>query len=154
MIWSDTRAVSITLNYSIAIGITTLLTAGLIIGAAGLIQSQQERVARQQADEIGADLLSQADKLDRINESTERSETTVQLEYPSTLAGSSYTVSFNRSSDRFDQFEWTLRINSSVLTGGAVYPVPKSLDVEVSSTVGASPVLCQRQNGNITFGGC
>ena len=138
MIWSDTRAVSITLNYSIAIGITTLLTAGLIIGAAGLIQSQQERVARQQADEIGA----------------ERSETTVQLEYPSTLAGSSYTVSFNRSSDRFDQFEWTLRINSSVLTGGAVYPVPKSLDVEVSSTVGASPVLCQRQNGNITFGGC
>jgi len=154
MIRGDTRAVSITLNYSIAIGITTLLTAGLIIGAAGLIESQQQRVARQQADEIGADLLSQIDQLDRINESTDSSETTVQLEYPSTLAGSSYTISFQQSTDRFDEFDWTLRINSSVLTGGAVYPVPAGSDVEASSTVGASPVLSQCQNGTITFEGC
>jgi|GEM_PF-2825439 hypothetical protein len=155
MIRSDTRAVSITLNYTIAIGITTLLTAGLIISAGGLLESQQERVARQQADEIGADLLSQADKLDRINDSTERSETTVQLEYPSTLGGGAYTISFEPDrADRFDDIGWTLWINSTALAGDAAYPVPEGIDVAESSTRGESPELSQCQNGIITFEGC
>ena len=154
MIWSNSRAVSITLNYTIAIGITTLLTTGLIIGAGGLLESQQERVARQQADEIGADILSQADRLDRIHESTASSETTVQLEYPSRLVGSSYRVSFEQRAERFDGFAWTLRIDSQALSGDAVYPVPGSISVAASSARGESPELSQCRNGTIKFGGC
>ncbi|MBX0284863.1 DUF7266 family protein [Haloarcula salinisoli] len=154
MIRSDSRAVSITLNYTIAIGITTLLTTGLIIGAGGLLESQQERVARQQADEIGADVLSQADRLDRIHESTASSETTVQLEYPSRLVGSTYTISFQQRAGRFDAFSWTLRIKSQALTGDAIYPVPKSISVAESSARGTSPEMSKCQNGTIKFGGC
>jgi len=135
MIRSDTRAVSITLNYTLAIAITTLLTTGLIIGAGGLLESQQERVARQQADEIGADLLSQASKLDGINESSDSSETTVQLDYPSTLAGSSYRVAFRKQANRFDGIDWVLRIDSSVLSGGAIYAVPEDIRVEALRSV-------------------
>ena len=154
MIWNDTRAVSIALNYSFAIGITAILTTGLIIGAGSLLESQEERVARQEADEIGADLLSHADKLDRIGESTNTSKTTVELRYPSTLAGSSYTVAFRNQPGRFDNYEWILRIESTALVGEAAYPVPKSITVEDSSAGGTNPELRLCQTGNITFGGC
>jgi hypothetical protein len=154
MIRSDTRAVSIALNYTIAIGITTILTTGLLISAGTLLESQQERVARLQADEIAADLLTQADRLDRISDSTVSSKTTLQLEYPSTLLGRSYTVSFQRQAAQFDDVEWTLRIDSTELSVEAVYPVPESIDVAESSTRGANPTLSQCPNGNITFGGC
>jgi len=153
MIRRDTRAVSMALNYTMAIGITTILTTGLLISAGSLLESQQERVARQQADEIGADLLAHADRLDRINDSTESSRTAVQLEYPSTLAGRSYTVAFENES-RFDDVEWTLHIDSAGLSGEAVYPVPENIDVAESSAIGDSPTLRQCRNGNITFGGC
>ena len=154
MIRSDTRAVSIALNYTIAIGITTILTTGLLISAGTLLESQQERVARLQADEIGGDLLRQADRLDRINDSTASSETTVQLEYPSTLLGRSYTVSFQPRADRFDDVEWTLRIDSPELSVESVYPVPERIDVAESSTRGADLQLSHCPNGNITFEGC
>jgi len=153
MIRRDTRAVSIAFNYTIAIGITTVLTTGLLISAGSLLESQQDRVARQQADEIGADLLSHADRLDRINDSTESSRTSVQLEYPSTLAGRSYTVEFAKES-RFDDVEWTLRIDSAGMSVEAVYPVPENIDVEASSATDSSPTLRQCPDGNITFGGC
>lgn len=154
MIWSDTRAVSIALNYSIAIAITTILTTGLIIGAGNMLENQQERVARQQANEIGADLLSQADKLDRIGESTNNSTTTVELRFPSTLVGSSYAVAFRERAGRFDGTEWILRIDSPALAGEAAYPVPGGITVEKSSVRGPDPELSLCRTGNITFGGC
>jgi len=154
MIRSDSRGVSITLNYTLAIGITTLLTTGLIIGAGGLLESQEKRVARQQADEIGADILSQADRLDQLQDTTGQSETTVQLEYPARLVGRSYTVSFEQQAARFDGFSWTLRIESQALTEDAAYPVPQSISVVESSASGGSPELSQCPSGTIKFGGC
>lgn len=154
MIRDDTRGVSVAVTHTLMLGITGILIAGLLLSSGSLLQTQEDRVAQQQVDEVSSDLLSHVDTLDRLNESGETVETTVRLDYPDSIAGEPYTVAFvHDPGARFDA-EWMLRIDSSGLGRTVSYPIPDDVQLEASSAPGDNPRLSLCTDGAIKFGAC
>jgi len=92
----DERAVSVPVNYSQALIITTILLAGLMLATAGEVRSQRDRTIESEfqvlSNRIAAD-LSAADRLvATLEEETAPGENDVSLttSLPPTVAGSSY----------------------------------------------------------------
>lgn len=149
----DTRAVSVALSHALTIGITAILLSGLLVGSATLLETQEERIAVHQADEIGADILTHVDKLERLNESDGTVNATVRLNYPEEISGSRYAISFRTESVQFET-NATLQIESPALPRTAAYPIPNDTRVVESGASGQNPQLRLCGDGNITFADC
>lgn len=153
MIGDDTRAVSVAITHTLMLAITAILIAGLLLSAGTLLQNQEERVAQQRADEVGADILAHLDTLDRLNSSGETVNTTVRLEYPDSIAGEPYTLAFDDESGPYDT-DWTLQIEGSGLGRTVYYPIPNNVAVVESHAQGDAPRLSLCTDGKIRFGTC
>jgi len=92
------RAVSVQVNYILAILIITTLMAGLMLATADQLQRQEERTADAEfdvlANRVAAD-LSAADRLAISTENTSAADVEVRTNIPSTSAGSSYDIRVN-----------------------------------------------------------
>jgi hypothetical protein len=91
----DERAVSVPVNYSQAIIITTILLAGLMLATADEVRSQRDRTIQSEfevlSNRIAAD-LSAADRLASTTESTNQDVVEVTTSLPPTVAGAGYTA--------------------------------------------------------------
>lgn len=153
MIRDDTRAVSVAVTHTIMLGITAILISGLILSAGTLLQNQEDRVAQQQVDEIGADVLSHVDTFERLDASGETVETTVRLDYPARIAEGPYSVAFVEDGGPYEM-DWTLQIEASALGRTVHYPIPEDVQVVESSARGDTPRLSLCSDGSIGFGAC
>lgn len=90
----EDRGVSTVVGYSITLGITTLLVAGLLIATGGYVQDQRETVVRTELRVVGNQLASDLTSADALGR---RGADTLELDrrLPGTVAGSSYTVAVN-----------------------------------------------------------
>lgn len=149
----DTRGVSVAITHALMLGVTAVLITGLLIGAGSLLQTQSERAASQQIDEIATDILGLLETYDRLNASAERAQTGLVLEYPPTIVGEPYTVGFREESGPYST-DWTLQIDAATLPGSEMYPIPNETSVLASSARGTEPRLSQCSNGTVTFGRC
>jgi len=149
----DTRAVSVAVTHALMLGVTTLLIIGLVIGTGTMLETQNERAAQQQIDEVGADILGHVDSLDRLNRTGETVATSVRLDYPATIGGEPYTVSLAEESGPYET-DWTLQVDTGVLDRIVYFPVPDGTTLETSSARGDEPVLALCRDGTIRFGGC
>ena len=93
----DDRAVSITVNHVLAIGISTILIVGLLTAAGGLIEDETRQSNRKQLQMIGGGMASQVERVDEL--ARRGADVTVRAEFPNTIAGESYTVSLETGSD-------------------------------------------------------
>jgi len=87
------RGQSTTLDYTLSLAIATLLVAGLVTAASGLVDDSREQVVRTELEVIGEHLASDlvaADRLAQSGDSTERLTMTRPL--PARVAGSEYTI--------------------------------------------------------------
>ena len=91
----DTRGASIALNHALSIGITTLLIAGLMLGAGQQLETRRERVAEQGLTDIGESMTNELSRVDRLaqDRGVLRSDVTSRVTYPHYVSGSSYDVS-------------------------------------------------------------
>ena len=62
----DERAVSITLNYVLAIAISAVLVTGLLIAGANFVGDQQESVVRNELSVVGQRLAADLERVDRM----------------------------------------------------------------------------------------
>lgn len=156
MMREDTRAVSIAVTHGLTIAITAVLISGLLIGAGDVLQRQEQRVAEEQFDEIGSDMVSQVNSLDRLNETGDDVQVTVQPRYPEQVAGHTWNVEFAGSDQNPFGTEYALNITSDALDRTIQYPLNTS---SASIETGAAPenseepviVLCE---DTITFTEC
>lgn len=96
----DRRGASVTVSYVLHLTIATVLLGGLLVGASGTLDSQTERVARDQLGVVGEQLahgLVEADQLARAGEADaaatgESPLVVVSRDLPDRVAGSSYTI--------------------------------------------------------------
>lgn len=88
------RGVSVTVNYVLTLGITTLLITGLLIAVGGLMDDRRESATRGELRVIGervtSDLMT-ADRLAQIG----ASEVVVRPKVPGQVAGKQYTLMLN-----------------------------------------------------------
>lgn len=144
----DERGVSVTVSHALSIGITTILLSGLLVGAGAFVESNEQRVADNQLSEIGHSVASQVTTLDQLNATGEDVETTVDLQYPRAIAGSSsYTIELTEDSVIVESDELERRFVVSL----------EDTDTELGASEARPPdvrvSLCDDEN-EITFGGC
>ena len=98
----DERAVSVPVNYSQALIITTILLAGLMLATAEEVRTQRDRTIESEfqvlSNRIAAD-INTADRLVGTLEDTDPSNNTasVTTTLPSTVAGSGYAAEISSS---------------------------------------------------------
>jgi len=92
------RAVSTALSYVLTLGITALLTAGLVLTAGGVLETQERATARDQLEVAGERLGSKLMAADRLAD-TDPETVRVRGELPRQVAGSSYVVTVDPGSD-------------------------------------------------------
>lgn len=102
----DDRAVSIAVTHVLAIGITTLLISGLLIGASGLLTQQRDDAAREELNTIGNRLAVQIEKADSLVEGDgaggDTETVTFFVDQPSRVSGGTYVVDLDKDGDECD----------------------------------------------------
>ena len=111
----DDRAVSITVNYVIVLGITAVLISGLLIGAGGYVQDQRTNVVREQLTVVAEQLAAGITDADRLSRAEARSlSVRVGVNLPARVAGESYRIAVdNVSAPGQEPMEYELRLRSA-----------------------------------------
>jgi hypothetical protein len=156
---TDERAVSIAVTHALTLAITTVLISGLLIGAGNVLSAQEKQVAQSQFDEIGGDLTSQLNSLDRLNETGDNVTVTVQPQYPNLVAGQTWNLRLidNGRSEVYknETVQSVLQIESPHHDRKIEYPFNNETRVEYGAPANsAEPVLSLCSDGVIKFGEC
>jgi len=85
------RALTSALSYVLTIGITTLLITGLTIGAANMLEDQQQEATREELETIGNRLASEFARVDALAQ--QGGTATVSVSQPSRVTGDRYSIS-------------------------------------------------------------
>ncbi|WP_135304526.1 DUF7266 family protein [Haloarcula amylovorans] len=96
----DTRAVSPAITQALAIGISTILVTGLLIGGAQLVTDQRESVAREGLVDVGSGITSDLVRLDQFDTARLTSNLSFQSHYPERIAGEQYRIVVDPGPDR------------------------------------------------------
>lgn len=99
---SDDRAVSVTVNYILALSITFLLVTGLFIAGGDFVSDQRETSVRTELQVLGEQVAADISMADRLAQTTTDDETVrVQRSLPSDVSGSTYTINVTNGSEPY-----------------------------------------------------
>jgi len=154
----DSRGVSIAITHALTIAITAVLITTLLIGSGQLLDEQEDRVAQEQFSEIGSDIVSHVNSLDRLDATGEQVNATVRPSYPAQVVGTPYTVTIvNITGDDSYPFatDHALVIRSNLLDQPMRYPIQTETPIAPDSTAGGGQQLICLAGGEIGLGtGC
>ena len=100
-IFTQERGVSTVVGYVLAISVTTVLLAGVILSTTQFIQFQQTETAKSQLDVVGEQIAFSAQKADTAALNRTARNATISASYnrsvpvPNRVAGKQYTVLYN-----------------------------------------------------------
>lgn len=92
------RGVSVTVSYVLTLAITTALISGLLIGAGSLVDSMRDSTTRDGYEVAGHRTVGGIQSADRLAANGAES-VELEVDLPSRVAGTQYTISINNSSD-------------------------------------------------------
>jgi hypothetical protein len=159
---TDTRGVSVALTHALTLGITAVLIIGLLFSAGQYLDTQEDRAALTQLDQVGNDMVAQIHALDQLNKTGEQVQATIEPNYPELVFDEApYTIGLADadSTSRYKNapnVDVVVTIDSRFTDGPRAYSVTTQTDLNVGSTVrGAQPVLrlCTDPQ-EITLGEC
>lgn len=89
------RALSTTLSYVLALGITTVLASGLILAGGEFVSDQREQGIRTELQIVGEQLAGDLERVDRMvrADATGVERAVITRSIPDTVAGADYLVS-------------------------------------------------------------
>lgn len=133
----DDRAVSIAITHVLTIAVTTIVLAGLLMGASTVLDREQTRSGEQSLETIGERLANELEDVDRLADDSEENTVTVYAEHPETVSGSSYTVEVAEDDDCGELTDGEcLRLTAH--GGGAVATVPVATETDLDPDSSAS----------------
>ena len=86
----DDRAVATTVNYVLAIALTTILVSSLLVTASGYVDDRRERVARAELETVGNALAADVAEADRLGQ--QGANVTLRADQPDLSTVASYTA--------------------------------------------------------------
>jgi len=93
----DDRAVSIAVTHVLTIGITTILIAGLLVGASGLLETEKDRATKTELRTIGNRMASEMSSAYYSHDSASTGSVVVKVSHPEYVAGNNYNVELRNS---------------------------------------------------------
>ena len=137
------RAVSITVNYVIVLGISAVLVSGLLVGAGGYVQDQRTNVVREELTVVAEQLatgISDADRLARADAQSRSVRVGVTL--PARVAGESYRITVtNRSTPGGEPMRHELTLRSSRTDVSVTLTISTLVDLDEGSVGGGWVVV-------------
>ncbi|WP_117591724.1 DUF7266 family protein [Haloprofundus halophilus] len=88
----DDRAVSTTLSYVLALGITGILISGLLVAGGGLVEDQRDRTVEDELRVVGQQLAADLETADALARSAPSGTVRLDRQLPPRVVGSSYVV--------------------------------------------------------------
>ncbi|WP_224269567.1 DUF7266 family protein [Haloprofundus salinisoli] len=86
------RAVSTTLSYVLALGITGILISGLLVAGGGLVEDQRDRTLENELRVVGQQLAADLETADALVRSAPSGRVRLARQLPPRVVGSSYVV--------------------------------------------------------------
>jgi hypothetical protein len=96
---SDDRAVSIAVTHVLTIGITTILIAGLLVGASGLLETEKDRATHDELRTIGNRMASEMSSAYYSSGGGTDDQVVVRVSHPEYVAGNNYKVRIEEEGD-------------------------------------------------------
>ena len=97
-----TRAVTVTLNYVLVLGISATLVAGLLVAGGSFIEDQRERVIEDEMNVVGNHIAGDLEQVDRMVQvgATEPDKVVINQTFQSTVSGTTYNVELESNPDQ------------------------------------------------------
>lgn len=143
----DDRGVSIAITHALTIAITAVLISTLLIGAGQLLNSQEGRATQEQFSEIGTDVVSHIQEIDRLNATGAEVNATLRPQYPERVVGSPYRINVTADDSLPFDASHAVKIESDVLERPVQFPVETDTDINTNSVAkGGEVPICLGDN--------
>ena len=119
---SRDRAVTVTLNYVLVLGITATLVAGLLVAGGSFVEDQRERVIEDELSVVGNHVASDVEQVDRMVRASDRTPDRASLNqsFQRTVSGTTYSMELQANPDQVvlvsNSPSVTVRVNVTVQT--------------------------------------
>ena len=116
------RAVTVTLNYVLVLGISATVVAGLLFAGGTFVEDQRERVIEDELTVIGNHIASNVEQVDRLVQASHGTPDRVVINqsFQRTVSGTSYSVELQENPDQVvlgaNSPEVVVRVNVSLTT--------------------------------------
>jgi len=116
------RAVTVTLNYILVLGITATLVAGLLFAGGTFVENQRERVIGDELNVVGNHIAGDIEQVDWMVQAsrTEPQQAEINQTFQRTVSGTTYTVELDGDAEQLvltsNSPEVTVRVNLTVQT--------------------------------------
>lgn len=140
----SSRGVSTTLNYTLTLGISTILIVGLLTAGGNFVESQRNSVVDSEMEVIGerlAEDIGTADRLVQIQNGSTVVNVTSSL--PSTVSGSSYSIGVVTTSGNT-----TLELTSDAIDRTVTTNVPNSTAISSTTVNGGTLEITYNQSAD------
>jgi len=141
---TEDRAVSITVTHVMTIGITTILIAGLLLGAGNMLEDQRQSTGNRELQSIG-DRHATEIVTATTNGIESNANVTIHSRQPGSSVGGSYQVQLTNSSACFERsgYDGCLSLEAAGKDIGVEVPldVPSGVTVENGSAQGGRVVI-------------
>jgi PKD repeat protein len=127
----DTRSVATTVNYVLAIALTTILVSSLLVSASGYVDDRRERAVRAELETVGSALAADVAEADRLSQ--QGRNVTLRMDQPEVSTADSYTAAVTTDCPTV---ETCLRLRSAGPSVTVVVPVANETPLSLGSTVG------------------
>ena len=96
------RAVTVTLNYVLVLGISATVVAGLLFAGGTFVEDQRERVIEDELNVIGNHIASDVEQVDRLVRASHGTPDRVSINqsFQRIVSGTSYTVELQEDPDQ------------------------------------------------------
>lgn len=123
----DTRAISFNVGYIINVGITAVVIIGLITGVGTVLDSQQDRAVKHQAEVIGDQVAGAVMATDRLGSVGDGTDAVVTRNLPNEVVGTPYKI-------RLVELPSGPHVMVDALGGQYVATVPLQTDADIKQT--------------------
>lgn len=149
----DDRAVSIAITHALTIAITAVLVSGLLVGTGQLLDNQESRVAQEKFEEIGSDVVSHIEDVDRLNETGTEVTVTVRPEYPQRVVSTPYRINVTDDNDSHPfESEYAVLVESDLLEQPVRFPLNTTTAVDPDSVAQGGEVPICLESNEISIG--
>lgn len=143
----DDRGVSVTVNYVLGLGIMFILVSALLLTGSNFVENQRETSVRTELEVLGEQVAADVAMADRLAQTvTTNEQVEVTRSLPGRVAGSSYSIAIEDSSDPY------------VVVEAADPDISVKVEMEVDTTVEADTIdggefVVKLDAGNLTLEG-
>lgn len=146
----EDRAVSVTVNYVMALALTAILISGLLIAGGSVLEDRRESVTREEFTVLGEQLAAGIGEADSMA-STGAEDLRVAVRLPDSVGGSSYLVRVTEVNPPTDQpGEYVLTLSSPATEVSWNATVRTGRPIEETQVSGGSIVVVLRDDGGST----